>query len=75
VRVAFYTRAGCHLCEDARDELDRLGVTYDAIDVDADPDLAARYGKRVPVIEVAGRTIAEGNLSGVRLAKLLKKAR
>jgi len=73
--VTFYTRVGCHLCEDARAELDRLGVAYDAVDVDEDPDLQRRYGERVPVIEAGGRVVAEGNLTGVPLRALLKKAR
>jgi hypothetical protein len=30
-----------------------LGVAFDKVDVDADPALAARYGRRVPVL--AGR--------------------
>ena len=73
--ITFYTRADCHLCEDARAELDRLRFVYDAIDIDADPDLARRYGERVPVIEAGGRVLAEGNLTGVPLRALLKKAR
>ena len=46
--VTLYTRAGCHLCEEAervlRAEQARSGFRLDAVDVDADPELARRYG-------------------------------
>jgi glutaredoxin len=58
-RVTVYTRAGCHLCEDAEAAVERicaeLGVRWEAVDVDADPRLRAEYGDQVPVIVVDGR--------------------
>jgi len=54
MQLTLYTRAGCHLCEDMAAALEELaqqmGFTYQAVDVDADPALAARYGKLVPVL-------------------------
>ncbi len=48
------TRVGCHLCVTAAETLDRLaaeaGLCVDTVDVDADPDLQAEYGDRVPVV-------------------------
>ncbi|HKE99235.1 MAG TPA: glutaredoxin family protein [Actinomycetes bacterium] len=56
--VTLYTRGGCHLCEDAEAVLERVraGVAFElrAVDVDADPELARRYGVRVPVVAVDG---------------------
>jgi len=38
-----------------------LGVAFDEVDVDADPALAARYGRRVPVlVRRDGGEICEG---------------
>ncbi len=58
-RVTLYSRAGCHLCESAREVVARvcadLGETYDEVDVDADGDLADRFGDEVPVTFVDGR--------------------
>lgn len=52
-------RDGCHLCVVALGEVQRvcaeLGVPWQADDVDADPELRAEYGDRVPVILVDGR--------------------
>ena len=58
-RVTVYTRVGCPACEKAEADVARicgeLGDTWRALDVDADPELCAEYGDRVPVIDVDGR--------------------
>jgi dienelactone hydrolase len=52
------SRQGCHLCEVAEDEVARicaeLGVEWSVTDVDADTELRAEYGDRVPVILIDG---------------------
>jgi glutaredoxin len=58
-RLQLLTRVGCHLCESAAATL--AGIAADAglvpveVDVDADPDLRAEYGDRVPVVLLDGR--------------------
>jgi glutaredoxin len=56
--VTLYTRADCHACATARDEVARicgeLGVPWRTEDVDGDAELRAEYGDRVPVIMVDG---------------------
>lgn len=56
--VTLITRVDCHACERARADLERicgdLGVPWDALDVDADRELQAEYGDRVPVVLVDG---------------------
>ncbi len=58
-RVTVFTRTGCGLCVTAEADVARicgeLGVGWTAVDVDADPELRAEYGDRVPVVEVDGR--------------------
>jgi glutaredoxin len=58
-RLQLLTRAGCHLCETAADTLagiaGQAGLTPVAVDVDADPELRAEYGDRVPVVLLDGR--------------------
>ena len=65
-RVALYTRSGCHLCEEAREVMDRvrrdLPFALEVIDVDATETLRARYGPEVPVIEIDGRKHAKYRL-------------
>ncbi len=58
-RVTFYSRVGCHLCDDARAVVARvcveLGESFVEVDVDSDPDLEDRFGEEVPVTFVDGR--------------------
>ena len=58
-RLQLLTRAGCHLCETAAATLHGLaaeaGLAVAAVDVDADPDLQAEFGDRVPVVLLDGR--------------------
>jgi len=58
-RLQLLTRAGCHLCEIAAETLTRLageaGLVPEMVDVDADDELRAEYGDRVPVVLLDGR--------------------
>jgi glutaredoxin len=53
-RLRLLTRVGCHLCEDAAARLAPVaaeaGLAVVEVDVDADPELQAEYGDRVPVV-------------------------
>lgn len=57
-RVVVMSRAGCHLCEQAEQDVERicgeLGVSWSAADVDSDPEWRAEYGDQVPVILIDG---------------------
>jgi hypothetical protein len=61
--VTLYGKPGCHLCDDARAVV--AGVIAERelelreVDVSLDPALNARYGERIPVVEVGGREVAE----------------
>jgi glutaredoxin len=58
MRVVLYSRAGCHLCDAARDVLlaERSRSPFDLIEVDvaSDLDLERDYGIRIPVVEIDG---------------------
>lgn len=71
MQILLYTRHGCHLCEQAEDMLAVLGVAAVRVDVDAEPEAAARYGLRVPVLEVDGAAVLEGRFQERQLAALL----
>jgi glutaredoxin len=57
-RLTLLTRDGCHLCQTAAETLTRIGaeagLVPDVVDVDADPELQAEYGDRVPVVLLDG---------------------
>jgi glutaredoxin len=73
--VTLYGKAGCHLCEDAREVIEQVHATraFDLteIDVSLDPVLHARYGERIPVVAVNGDEAFELGLTAAELEKLL----
>ena len=75
-RVRLYSRTNCTLCEEARVDLERictpLAVAYDEVDVDADPELRAEYGDRVPVIVVDGHEVGYFRVEEARLRAALR---
>ena len=81
VPVTLYTRPGCHLCEELERlvRAQRLGVELDwtRVDVDSSPDLAQRYGERIPVLTIGGRLAFAGALRpetvGPRLIALSRR--
>ena len=64
-----YGRAGCHLCEEMAAQLRALGVDFDEIDVDSDPQLRVQYGRDVPVL-VTETLVCRHRLSPEAIAKL-----
>jgi glutaredoxin len=52
--VTLFVARDCSLCERARGVLDRVGATYEAIDITGDEALEARYREWLPVVEIDG---------------------
>ena len=73
--LRLYVLDGCPLCDEFLLELGLdlgPGVEPVAVDVDADPALAARYGLRVPVLEQGGAVICEGRYDRDRVRRALR---
>ena len=72
-RVTFYTKAGCHLCEEARDMLDDIAALTSfeltEIDIRSNNKLLEQYRYRIPVIIVDNDTILEGRIEYRELAR------
>ena len=55
------SRAYCHLCHDMEAVVRAIaadyGVALEVVDVDAEPELEARYGDLVPVLLHSGREL------------------
>ena len=56
-RLVMYSRPGCHLCDEARAVLLRIGEPFDEIDIDSDDELFKRYLERIPVIALDGEEL------------------
>ena len=52
--MTLFVARDCSLCERARGVLDRVGATYEAIDITGDEALEARYREWLPVVEIDG---------------------
>lgn len=74
-RVTFYSREGCHLCEQAEEVVAAvcadLGESYEVVLVDDDPELRARFTDEVPVTFVDGRQHDFWRVDPVRLRAAL----
>jgi c-di-GMP-related signal transduction protein len=62
--VVVYSRPGCHLCEQALEQivdLHRQGYRFDLheVDIESNDLLLRRYLERIPVVEVDGLEVSE----------------
>jgi hypothetical protein len=78
--VTLYTRAGCHLCEEARevimglrDELSPFELRE--VDIEQDDELLASYLERIPVVAVDGEVVCELELDPYLLSARLDTVR
>ncbi len=70
-----YTRVQCCCCHKALDLLKDFqrghGFQIAEVDIDADPELAAKYGNEVPVVAVNGKVRFRGVVNPALLERLL----
>ena len=71
-----FTRAGCHLCDEAWQILEaarqRFGFALQSVDVDTDPELVAQHGNCVSVVLINGQVRFRGRINSVLLTRLLR---
>jgi len=63
-QLVLYSRPGCHLCEQALEELVALhrdGYRFDLheVDIESDEELLRRMLERIPVLELNGEVVSE----------------
>jgi glutaredoxin len=74
--VVLYARPDCHLCDQARGQLEVLraeGLAFqlEEVNIDSDDRLLARYLERIPVVVLDGEIVSELGLdSGELRARL-----
>ena len=75
--VTLYTKPGCHLCDRAKEVIQRcqqraeFGLTV--VDISVNPELESRYGQDIPVILLDGVEIARHFVRERQLRELLRK--
>jgi glutaredoxin len=55
--LVLYGRPGCHLCDEARTVLGRVGHAFEEIDIESDDALLRRYLERIPVVALDGEEL------------------
>lgn len=74
--MRLYERPQCHLCEQAWELLEELGLagSVDRVDIDGDVELSARYGLRIPVLERADGATLDWPFDAAAIAGFLSGA-
>jgi glutaredoxin len=75
--VTLYGKPGCHLCDEARGEIERLrgehSFDLEQVDITLDPALNRRYGERIPVLALDGEELCELGIDGDALLERLDR--
>jgi predicted thioredoxin/glutaredoxin len=76
-RLTVVHRQECELCDEMLAELEALKQQMslppiEVVDVDADPQLARRYGLHVPVLLLDGTVVCRHRLDAAELKRLLR---
>ena len=74
--VRLYGRPDCHLCDEARAELERMlaggaGFELHEVDIETDDELLRRHLERIPVIELDGEFVCDLGLDADALRSRL----
>ena len=71
--VTLYSRPGCHLCDDAREVLERVHArapfTLVEVDIETDDALHARYLERIPVVALDGEELFDSFVDETALVR------
>ncbi len=81
--LTLITRQGCHLCEEASNDLARVIARFtelhpdkeysvDVVDVDSDPELLSKYSEEVPVLLLNSKQIGFFRIDADRVLKQLE---
>ena len=73
--VTLYGRPGCHLCDEARESLQRVQTrapfALQEVDITTDDVLHARYLERIPVISLDGEDLFDYEVDEDALVRLI----
>jgi hypothetical protein len=77
--VTLYGKPGCHLCEHARAEVERIRAEHpfdlEQVDITLDAALNRRYGERIPVVALDGEELFELRVDADALQEALARVR
>jgi glutaredoxin len=75
--VTFYTKPGCHLCEEARRELRAAGIedeyNYEEVNIELDAAAYERYQFEIPVVTVDGHKAFKYRLTAEEFKRRIRR--
>jgi glutaredoxin len=75
--VVLYTRPGCHLCDEAKAEMEKADCRAEyelvEINIETDPDLVERYGSEIPVVLINGVKAFKYRLTAEEFKRKLRR--
>lgn len=78
-RVIIYSKPGCHLCEEAKAEIQAAGseeeYALEEINIETDPDLLRRYRFEIPVITIDGVEVFKSRVSPEEFREAIRSAK
>lgn len=77
MNVYFYTRPGCHLCDEAKAivniVVEELGLRVIERNIEENDEWTEEYGLMIPVVKASGEMIAYGRVDYVSVFMKLKQ--
>jgi glutaredoxin len=78
-KITLYSKPGCHLCERAKEVIDRcrqsVPLAVEVVDITGHPEFERRYGQDIPVVLLDGTEITRHFVRERNLLELLNRHR
>jgi len=77
IQIDIYSRPGCHLCDDAKEVIERVRRRYAfslrIINIESDPELEKAYGEEIPVVCINGNKAFKYHVDERELEQKVKR--
>ena len=77
IQIDIYSRPGCHLCDEAKDILERVRLRFPfafrIINIADDPELEKTYGEQIHVVLINGNKAFKYHVDEAELEKKVKR--
>jgi len=77
IQIDIYSRPGCHLCDEAKDVIDRVRKRHEfavrVINIEENPALESAYGTEIPVVFINGSKAFKYRVDEGELEKKVKR--
>jgi glutaredoxin len=75
--VTLYTKPGCHLCEEAKQEMLSAGIaaeyTFEEVNIEGDEELYERYKFEIPVVIIDGHKAFKYRLTAEEFKRRIRR--